>query len=120
MKTKTPGQELRVRDHSYQFLILPKALFKLEVSVYGLAAYIALKYYAQNSSAACERMSVRTLANLVRISETTMKAALAELEKKGAIRVHQRSSKSPKGKRIPLPNLYELVNLMPTADDPLI
>jgi len=113
-------KEFEIRDRqTYPFVLLPKAFFKIvRPTPHELAIYVALKYYANNAGT-CERIAVRTLAKLAAISETSAKAALKELERKGAIRIKHRSTKSTAKKKIPLPNLYEILNLNPEPNQPI-
>ena len=113
--------KIQITDRqTYSFFLLPKLLFqKFHLSPYAILTYTALKYYARGSSETCERMSIRTLAKLVGVSEATFKRSLIELEKKGIIRVRHRSTKSAAGRRIPQPNLYELIALDST-DHPML
>ena len=81
--------------------------------------YTALKYYAISNSRACENISIKTLARLTSVSEDTIKRGLTELEKKQVIRIKKRSRKAPSGDRVPLPNLYELLNLEAIEGEPI-
>lgn len=94
--------------------MIPKAFFKAaNPAPHETLAYMALKYYANNQAGTCERIPIRTMAKLISISETSLKAALGSLEKKGVIRIKHRSTKSLAGRKIPLPNLYEILELKP-------
>lgn len=97
------------------FIWISKDFFKIGADPYAIAAYCALLYYTISQRRQCEHISIRTLARIAAMSERKMQLALASLEKKGAIRVRHRSQKSGSGKRIPLPNLYEILNLDPNG-----
>lgn len=85
-------------------------------SAIAISAYLALKYYAFTTSGACEGISIRTLAGRVKVSESTMKRGIAELVSKRVVKVIHRSKSSHSGERIPLPNLYEIVDIKPAED----
>lgn len=92
--------------------MVPKAFFtRFKPSLKAIAVYIAIKYYAHNTRGTAEYTSIPTMAATVDLSEKTFKRGVSELVKMGAIRVRKRSRKSPNGERIPLPNLYEIMNL---------
>jgi biotin operon repressor len=102
------------------FLMIPKAFFTaMKPSWRATVAYAALKFYAFPMS--CEKASMPQLAQLMNVSEDTIRRGIQELQKKGAVKVHSRSKRSAaNGKRIPLPNLYEIVNLDLLSGDPLL
>lgn len=92
--------------------MIPKAFFtRFRPSLKQLGAYVALKYHAHNLSGTCEFVALHTMARTAGMSESTFRRALGDLVKLGVVRVRQRSRKSGSGERIPLPNLYELINL---------
>lgn len=119
MPDKASQQTATVRDRRAPFLLITKDFFKLQPSALAIAAYCALLYYASSSKGSCERISILTLTRIARISETSMKKALAELKTKGAIKIRHRSTKTLAGKRIPLANLYEILDINP-GGGPLI
>lgn len=104
---------------SQPFLWISKALFSFQLSTRATLAYLALAYYRNTKSGACENMTVRTMAARVGIGESTMIRGLAELQKKGVIRIRHRSKKSAAGNRIPLASLYELVDIDAIGGDPI-
>jgi hypothetical protein len=110
---------IRVQDEqTLPFLMIPKALFHFGLTPKALNAYIALKYYANRQSNACEGISQITMGKLVNVSEDTMKRGLRELIRKGLVKKTARSKRSSKGERIPMPNLYTILNLA-IEDDPI-
>ena len=106
-------QKIAATDlQTFPFVMVPKVFFtRYQPSLKAIATYLALKYHASTLTGTCEFISIRTMAKTVDISETTFKLGLKELVKLGTVRVRQRSRKSGRGERIPLPNLYEIVNL---------
>lgn len=106
-------EKASARDlQTFPFVMIPKAFFtRFRPSLKQLGAYVALKYHARNLSGTCEFIALHTMAKTAGMSESSFKRALRELVKLGAVRVRQRSKKSGRGERIPLPNLYELINL---------
>lgn len=106
---------MKIRDRqTLPFLMIPREFFRrFEPSWRASLTYTALKYYASVDAGTCENISIRLMAKTVNISEDTMKRGLAELVKKGAVKVYRRSKKTAKGQRVPLPNLYELISLDP-------
>lgn len=97
---------------TFPFVMIPKAFFtRFRPSLKQLGAYVALKYHAHNLSGTCEFVALHTMARTAGMSESTFRRALGDLVKLGVVRVRQRSRKSGSGERIPLPNLYELINL---------
>jgi predicted HTH transcriptional regulator len=118
---KMDEQKIKIRDRqTLPFLMLPKLFFtRYSPTWKATQAFVALKYYASNEAAACQNISIRTLAKIVNVSEDTIKRGLAELEKKGIVKIRKRSTRSSKGERIPLPNLYELVNLEGIDGEPI-
>lgn len=114
LPSDNPTMTERIASQSKQllpFVMLPKALFsKFKVKRQGLLAYVALAYYANNRSGACESITVQTMAEVVGVSPQTFRRGVAELEKKGIVKIRQRSRKGPVG-RVPMPNLYEIQNI---------
>lgn len=92
--------------------MIPKVFFtKFKPSTRATMAYLAVKYYTHGQSQSCESIPHKVMAEMVGISETTLKLGIKELVKMGAMTMKRRSRKSPTGERIPMPNLYEIVNL---------
>jgi hypothetical protein len=110
--------KFQVQDRQrWPFLMIPKAfLRRFKPSLRATGAYVALRYYARNDKGTCEGMSNRTLAELMNVSEDTIKRGLAELCAKKAVRKVKRSSRSTEGNRIPLPNLYVLLHIEDDED----
>lgn len=113
--------KLQIRDRQVlPFLMIQKLFFtRFNPTWKATITYTALRYYSSSESAACQNISIKTLARIVNVSEDTIKRGLAELEKKGAVRIRKRSRKSAQGERIPLPNLYELMNLEAIEGEPI-
>ena len=113
--------KLQVRDRQNNpFLMIPKLFFsRFNPSWKATVTFAALKYYASVDSGACQNISIKTLARMVKVSEDTIKRGLAELGKKGVVRIRKRSRKSAQGERIPLPNLYELLSLEAIEGEPI-
>lgn len=110
---------LKVKRH-IPFVWISKTLYRaLNPSWRAILAYNALAYYANSQSGTCEKIPLRTMARLVGVSEDTLMRGLAELERKKAVIVHKRSTKSTAGKRVPLPNLYELADLDSIPGEPI-
>ena len=104
----------------YPFLMTPKLFFtRFNPTWKATLAYMALEYYASLNSQDCENVSIKTLARIMNVSEDTIKRGLAELEKKGVVKIYKRSRKSPQGGRIPLPSLYEIQNLQAIGGEPI-
>ena len=99
--------------------MIPKVFFtRFKPSLKAIGAYTAIKYFASNKTGTTEYTSIPTMGALVGLSEAGFKRAVAELVKKGAVRVRHRTRKTPDGKRLSLPNFYETVNLqIPAGDD---
>ncbi len=114
-------RKIRSKDRQiYPFLMIPKVFFtRFNPTWKATQAYVALKYYASLNSQDCENISIKTLARIVNVSEDTIKRGLAELEKKGVVKIYKRSRKSPQGGRIPLPSLYEIQNLQAIGGEPI-
>ena len=114
-----PINEFQVQDRqAWPFLLIPKPfLLRYRPSWRATLAYTALRYYASNDSNACERISIRTMAQIVNVSEDTMKRGLKELEKKRLVKRVGRSKRSAKGERVPMPNLYVIQNIDLEYDD---
>lgn len=113
------GPEVKIIATQYQGVVLiPKQLHKYKPSWRALLAYYAIAYYSHNGSRSTENMTMRSLARVAAVSESTMLRGIEELKKKGALSVRHRHKKSSSGKRIPVANLYHLVNL-DEAGDPL-
>ena len=114
-------QSVKLKDRQkFPFLMVPKVFFtRYEPSFRAILAYVALRYYASNEAAACEGISIKTLAARAATSGDTLKRGMAELVKKGVVKVLKRSRKSATGDRIPLPNLYELADLQPEVGEPI-
>lgn len=85
----------------------------------AILAYNALAYYVNGESGSCENFSLKTLAKLVDVSKDTIIKGLAELEQKNVITRRRRSRKGPSGEKVPLPNLYELVDLNAAHGEPI-
>lgn len=111
--TASARRSLGARDRQeFPFLMIPKAFFtRFKPSWKATMAYVALKYYTHGPTKSCEHRSHKVMADTVGISEATLKRGIRELVKAGAVTMKRRSRKSPSGDRIPLPNLYEIVNL---------
>lgn len=88
-------------------VVVPKPLHKFKPTWKAILAYYAIAYYAHNGSRTTENMTLRSLARIAAVSESTILRGLEELRKKGAIKVRHRSKKSPAGNRIPVANIYE-------------
>jgi hypothetical protein len=102
------------------FYWIPKVLIrKYNPSWRAILAYNALAYYTNGESGSCEKFSLKTLASLVNTSKWTILRGLEELEEKGAVRRTRRSKKSESGGRIPLPTLYELIDLDAIGGEPI-
>lgn len=102
----------RQADPLAPFVLIPKAFFaKFQPTPRATMAYLAVKYFTNTKTQSCESIPHKIMAERVGISETTLKLGIKELVRKGAMKVKRRSKKSPAGDRIPLPNLYEIVNL---------
>lgn len=116
----TPVQKATARDlQTYPFVMIPKMFFtRFKPSQTAICAYLSLKYFASNRTGTTEFTSVPTMAALVDLSDRTFQRALAELVKKGAVRVKKRTRRTPSGQRMSLPNLYEIVDLqLPQVED---
>lgn len=110
----------RQRSPLLPFVMIPKVFFtRYQPSYKAILTFVALKYYASNEAAACEGMSIKTLAARVAISESTLIRGMAELTRKGVVRALKRSRKSKDRARIPLPNLYELADLQEIGGEPI-
>lgn len=107
----------RQRDPLAPFVLIPKAFFtRFQPSWKASMAYVALKYYTHTQTQSCEKIPHRSMAAMVGISDATLKRGIKELVTLGIVTVKRRSRKSPSGDRIPLPNLYEIVNLDVSQD----
>lgn len=113
--------KIQLRDRqNYPFLMIPKLFFtRFNPTWKATLTFAALKYYASADSGACQNISIKTLARVVNVSEDTIKRGLAELAKKGVVKIRKRSRKSATGERVPLPNLYELLNLEAIGGEPI-
>lgn len=101
-----------VDRQTFPFLMIPKAFFsRIKPTSKEICVYVALKNYTLNRKGTCEYVSIRTMADLVDLSESSFKRGMAGLVKKGAVKIRHRSRKSSRGERIPLPSMYEIVNL---------
>jgi hypothetical protein len=98
------------------FVLVPKSFLReFKPSWRAIVAYVGLVYYTNNKTRACERIPIRTIAEIASVSEDTIKRGIAELVKKGVIKVRHRSRKGPNG-RIPMPNLYEIQHIESITD----
>lgn len=93
------------------FVMIPKALVRAGLTGREWQAYLALKYYAKGTSNACEGISAALMARLMNVAEDTMKRGLRELVERGIVKKTARSKKSLAGERIPMPNLYTILNV---------
>jgi hypothetical protein len=114
-------QTAKTRDlQTIPFLMVPKVfLTRFRPSQNAQSAYLALKYFAANRTGTTEFTPIPTMAALVYISVSSFQRGIRELVKKGAVRVRQRTRKTPAGHRLNLPNLYEIVDLELSKDDPI-
>jgi DNA-binding MarR family transcriptional regulator len=121
MPSQPQNQEIKIIDRqTYPFLLIQKIFFaRFTPTFRAILAYLAMKYYGSNEKGTCEKISYATMAKRMNTSKNTIIRGVEELEKKGVVLVHKRSKKSPKGERVPLPNLYELVDLQATAGEPI-
>lgn len=104
----SPGKSLKLKVSQYLGVsVIPKQLHRINPSWRAILAYYAIAYYAHNGTRSVENMTVKSLAKIAAVSESTMLRGLNELERKGAISVRSRSRKSATGNKIPLANLYE-------------
>lgn len=105
----------KVKTHdrqTYPFVMVPKAFFtRFKPTQKAIGVYLAIKYFASNKTGTSEYIGIPAMAALVDLSEKSFKRGLAELVKKGAVRVRHRTRKTPNGNRLALPNLYEILNL---------
>jgi len=103
---------------TYPFVMIPKRFFvQFKPSIAELGAYIAIKYFAINRTGKSEWTSIPKMARLVDLSTRTFQRAVASLAKKGAVRIKHRTRKTSGGKRFSMPNIYEVLDLQPVADD---
>lgn len=111
------GHDLRVRDaRSLPFFWISRTLLsKYKLSWRAILAYTAVAYFAHSETASCRNIGLKRLAQVVGVSQDTMRRGLAEAVEKKAMRSKQRFSKIKNGKRLQLPTEYILVNL---RDDP--
>jgi hypothetical protein len=101
-----------IRDRQvYPFVLLPKALFTHRLSLKALGAYTAIKFFASNASGKSEHVSVPTMAALVDLSVDGFRRGVNELVKKKLLRVRRHSKRTSGGKKLNLPNVYEILNL---------
>jgi hypothetical protein len=90
--------------------MIPKAFFtQIRPSQYALAAYLAIKFYANDGKS--DRMPIPKLAQIVGVSVDSFRRGVAELVKKKALKVRHRRKKTAKGTVMNLPNIYEIVDL---------
>lgn len=102
------------------FCLIPKVFFtRFNPTFKATLTYLAMVYYSSNEAGTCENISLSTMAKRLNTSKTTIHRGIEELERKGALIVHKRSKKSLKGDRVPLPSLYELVDLQEGPDEPI-
>ena len=100
------------------FVLIPKAFFQnFSPGWRAVLAFTALKFFANNSTQSCESVPLRVMARRVGTSEDSLRKGILELERMGVVKTRQRSRRSPKGKRIPLPNLYELIHIDENSGD---
>jgi Mn-dependent DtxR family transcriptional regulator len=85
----------------------------------AVLAYTTLLYYSNTTSGSCENVTMKTMAQRVGVGWQTFLRGLEELKRKGIVKVTHRSKESLKGGRVPLANLYELVDLQPDAGEPI-
>lgn len=111
--------EVVIQSSRDPFLWISKGLFTYTLSPRAILAYVALAYYRHNLSSSVERMTMRTLAARIGIGESTMMRGLDELRRKGVVKIRHRSQKSANGKKIPLANFYDLVELDSSRGGPL-
>ena len=123
---KPDSQETSVKSVSRQrsplqpFVLIPKLLYtRYAPSWRAILAFNALAYYANNQAASCEGVTMKTMAARVGIGWQTFLRGVQELERKGVVKVRHRSKKSAKGGKIPLPNLYELIDMQPGDAEPI-
>jgi len=133
--------QLQIRDiRTLPFFWIQRALFDtIHPSWRGLVAYNALSYYAARDAATCRNIGIKQLAELVSVSEDTMKRGLDELQKKKAVKVvakfrtlpksRQTATESPAAsgstakhkhrRRQQLPNEYILIDLGTPKEQPI-
>ena len=116
----TPSAKSRQRSPLDPFVLTPKIFFtRYEPSWKAILTYTALVYYTSNTTQSCEGITMKTMAARVGIGWQTFLRGLEELKRKGVVVVRHRSRKSATGGRIPLANLYELIDLQPDGRDPI-
>ena len=110
----------RQRSPLSPFVLIPKAFFtRYEPTWKAVLTYTALKYYADSATQSCEGVTMKTMAKRVGIGWQSFLRGLQELERKELVKIRHRSKKSERKGRIPLPNLYELVDLPQESNDPI-
>jgi hypothetical protein len=106
----------QIRDQqTYPFVMLPKAFFtRIKPSLNALAAYTAIKFYARNDRSA--GTSIPDMARTVNLSIDSFRRGVVELVKKKALKVRRQTHKTAGGKRMNLPNVYEILDLHPDKE----
>lgn len=114
------SERIAIQSSGEPWLWISKTLFtRFKLSSRAILAYTTLAYYRYNGTGTVEKLTAKTLGNLVGMGESTMKRALGELVEKGVVEMRRRTKKSRKGNRIPLPNLYVLIDLDKIKADPI-
>ena len=110
----------RQRSPLEPFVLIPKIFFvRYNPSWKAVLAYTTLLYYSNTTSGSCENVTMKTMAQRVGVGWQTFLRGLEALKRKGIVKVPHRSKESLKGGRVPLANLYELVDLQPDAGEPI-
>jgi hypothetical protein len=105
--------QVTIRDRqTYPFIILPKAFFALKPSKNAITAYTAIKFYARNDGKSAD-VSIPVMARTVDLSIRSFQYGVQELVKKKALKVLSQGQKLTNGKRLNLPNIYEILDLHP-------
>lgn len=104
---KTVVRDLRTDP----FLRISKAFYALKPSQIAICAYNSLIYFSCSQTGVTQYTSIPRMAALVSLSVRGFQKATTELAKKRAIKVHHRWQKTLDGKKIQLPNAYDLLDL---------
>ena len=96
-------------------MLIPKVFItRYKPSVKAFGAYVAIKFYATNDQSM--NASVAAMARIVGMGSESFRDGVRELVKMKVLRGTAEFHKKANGKRLQLPNVYELLDLQPDKE----
>ena len=113
-------QQIVIRDcETYPFVMVSKGFWiKKRPQWKAQVAYFSLKFHASVETDKCQRVSIATMADRANVSTDSLKRGFKELVKLGFLKIVPQKQKCATGTYVSLPNIYQLLPITKSDDDP--